>query len=245
MNRLRKNITKKRILSLLMMFTSVAICAQTKFSGVVKDNTGEAMPGVSVVIKGTNIGTVTDLSGAFSLQTDRKEAVLSFSFLGFVTQELKAQPGKLMTVILLEDNKSLEEVVVIGYQEVRKRDLTGSVSKADVGALISTPVSSFDQTLGGRLAGVNVSSNEGMPGGTMNIVIRGNNSLTQENSPLYVIDGFPVEDASIAGSINPSDIASIDVLKDASATAIYGARGANGVIIITTKNGQIGKPKVN
>ena len=228
-----------------MMFTSVAICAQTKFSGVVKDNTGEAMPGVSVVIKGTNIGTVTDLSGAFSLQTDRKEAVLSFSFLGFVTQELKAQPGKLMTVTLLEDNKSLEEVVVIGYQEVRKRDLTGSVSKADVGALISTPVSSFDQTLGGRLAGVNVSSNEGMPGGTMNIVIRGNNSLTQENSPLYVIDGFPVEDASIAGSINPSDIASIDVLKDASATAIYGARGANGVIIITTKNGQIGKPKVN
>ncbi len=245
MNRLRENITKKRILSLLMIFTSVAICAQTKFSGVVKDNTGEAMPGVSVVIKGTNIGTVTDLSGAFSLQTDRKEAVLSFSFLGFVTQELKAQPGKLMTVTLLEDNKSLEEVVVIGYQEVRKRDLTGSVSKADVGALISTPVSSFDQTLGGRLAGVNVSSNEGMPGGTMNIVIRGNNSLTQENSPLYVIDGFPVEDASIAGSINPSDIASIDVLKDASATAIYGARGANGVIIITTKNGQIGKPKVN
>ena len=115
MNRLRKNITKKRILSLLMMFTSVAICAQTKFSGVVKDNTGEAMPGVSVVIKGTNIGTVTDLSGAFSLQTDRKEAVLSFSFLGFVTQELKAQPGKLMTVTLLEDNRSHEGVVVIGY----------------------------------------------------------------------------------------------------------------------------------
>ena len=232
MSNIRKTITQRSILSLILMFISVIMCAQIKISGVVKDNTGETMPGVSVMVKGTTTGVVTDVNGLFSLQTNRKDAVLTFSFLGYTTLELKAQPGKLMNVTLQEDNKVLAEVVVVGYQEVRKRDLTGSVAKADITSLTSTPVSSFDQTLGGRLAGVNVSSNEGMPGGSMNIVIRGNNSLTQENSPLYVIDGFPVEDPSIASSINPSDIASIDVLKDASASAIYGARGANGVIII-------------
>ncbi len=245
MSNIRKTITQRSILSLILMFTSVIMCAQIKISGVVKDNTGETMPGVSVMVKGTTTGVVTDVNGLFSLQTNRKDAVLTFSFLGYTTLELKAQPGKLMNVTLQEDNKVLDEVVVVGYQEVRKRDLTGSVAKADITSLTSTPVSSFDQTLGGRLAGVNVSSNEGMPGGSMNIVIRGTNSLTQENSPLYVIDGFPVEDPSIASSINPSDIASIDVLKDASASAIYGARGANGVIIIVTKSGKVGKPKVH
>ena len=127
---------------------------------------------------------------------------------------------------------------------MRKKDLTGSVAKADMNELLNTPVGSFDQTLGGRIAGVNVSSGEGTPGGTMNIVIRGNNSLTQDNSPLYVIDGFPVEDAAIASTINPSDIESLDILKDASATAIYGARGANGVVIITTKKGKVGKAQI-
>ena len=149
-----------------------------------------------------------------------------------------------MSIVLEEDTKVLDEVVVVGYQEVRKKDLTGSVAKADMNELLNTPVGSFDQTLGGRIAGVNVSSGEGTPGGTMNIVIRGNNSLTQDNSPLYVIDGFPVEDAAIASTINPSDIESLDILKDASATAIYGARGANGVVIITTKKGKVGKAQI-
>ena len=245
MSKFKKIITRRSVLSFVLMFVSIVMSAQIKVSGVVKDDAGEPMPGVSVMIKGTNVGVVTDVNGLFSLQTDRKNAVLSFSFLGYTTQEQKLQTGKLMTVTMQEDHQVLDEVVVVGYQEVRKRDLTGSVSKADVSALTSTPVSSFDQTLGGRLAGVNVSSNEGMPGGNMKIVIRGNNSLTQENSPLYVIDGFPVEDPSIASSINPSDIASIDVLKDASAAAIYGARGANGVVIIVTKSGKTGRPKVN
>lgn len=245
MSKFKKIITRRSVLSFVLMFVSIVMSAQIKVSGVVKDDAGEPMPGVSVMIKGTNVGVVTDVNGLFSLQTDRKNAVLSFSFLGYTTQEQKLQTGKLMTVTMQEDHQVLDEVVVVGYQEVRKRDLTGSVSKADVSALTSTPVSSFDQTLGGRLAGVNVSSNEGMPGGSMKIVIRGNNSLTQENSPLYVIDGFPVEDPSIASSINPSDIASIDVLKDASAAAIYGARGANGVVIIVTKSGKTGRPKVN
>lgn len=240
-----KTETVKSWAILLLMLISVSVAnAQDKVSGVVKDDTGETMPGVSVTVKGSkSVGAVTDIDGNFTISVSRG-AVLTFSFLGYNPQEVKATPGKQMIITLQEDNKTLNEVVVVGYQPVRQRDLTGAVSKADVKGLTSTPVSSFDQTLGGRLAGVNVSSNEGMPGGKMNMVIRGNNSLTQENSPLYVVDGFPVEDASVASSINPLDIQSVNVLKDASATAIYGARGANGVVIITTKSGQEGKPKV-
>jgi TonB-linked SusC/RagA family outer membrane protein len=232
-------------MTMFLFIVSLSVHAQNQLMGTVKDETGEGMPGVSVLVKGTRQGVVTDLDGKFKLEVDSRNAILQFSFLGYVTQELKATPGKPMNVVLLEDRKALDEVVVVGYQEVRKRDLTGAVAKADVKALTSTPVASFDQMLGGRIAGVNVSSNEGMPGSTMNIVIRGNNSLTQENSPLYVVDGFPVENPSIAASINPYDIASVDILKDASATAIYGARGANGVVIITTKNGEVGQPKVH
>lgn len=245
MNKKAKLNAKWVILSLMLMFSVFSAFAQSKVTGVVVDESGEGMPGVSVIIKGTTQGVVTDLDGGFTIEPQQRNAVLSFSFLGYVSQEVKATPGKLMRIVLLEDNQQLNEVVVVGYQEVRKRDLTGAVAKADVNALVSTPVSSFDQTLGGRLAGVNVSSAEGMPGGAMNIVIRGNNSLTQGNTPLYVIDGFPVEDPEIASSINPSDIASIDVLKDASASAIYGARGANGVVIVTTKSGQVGKPRIH
>ncbi len=173
-----------------------------------------------------------------------KKAVLVVSFIGYQTQEVKVDASKPMSILLKNDSELLDEVVVVGYQEVKKRDLTGSVAKANMDQLLNTPVASFDQTLGGRIAGVNVSSSEGMPGGTMNIVIRGNNSLTQDNSPLYVIDGFPVEDAAMASTINPADIESLDILKDASATAIYGARGANGVVIITTKKGKIGKAQL-
>jgi len=150
-----------------------------------------------------------------------------------------------MRITLNESATSLNEVMVVGYQDVRKKDLTGSVAKANITDMLKAPVPSFDQMLAGRVAGVNVSSGEGTPGSTMNIVIRGNNSITQDNSPLYVIDGFPVEDPSVGASLNPNDIESLDVLKDASATAIYGARGANGVIIISTKKGKIGAPVIS
>lgn len=232
------------MLLLFFMCSAMLAFAQSIVTGIVKDESGETLPGVNVTVKNGHAGAVTDVEGNFSLKLDRDNAVLQFSFLGYLTEERKAISGKTMSVTLRENQKQLDEVMVIGYQDVRKRDLTGSVAKADMNDLLSTPVSSFDQTLGGRIAGVNVSSNEGMPGGEMNIVIRGNNSLTQENSPLYVVDGFPVEDPSIAQSINPSDIESIDILKDASASAIYGARGANGVIIITTKSGETGKPRI-
>lgn len=245
MNIHKTSVYARRIsVTLLLSLLALAINAQTKAMGTVKDESGETLPGVSVTVKGTRQGVVTDLDGKFSISVESRNAVLQFSYLGYVTKEMKITPNRPMNVVLLEDRKSLDEVVVVGYQEVRKRDLTGAVAKADMKALTSTPVASFDQTLGGRIAGVSVTSNEGMPGSTMNIVIRGNNSLTQDNSPLYVIDGFPVESPSVAASINPYDIASVDILKDASATAIYGARGANGVVIITTKSGEVGQPKI-
>ena len=229
---------------LFFLFSVTVAMAQVLVRGTVVHQTGESVIGASIQVKGTTQGTITDIDGKFSLGVPDKKSVIVVSFIGYATKELQVDTSKPMSIVLEEDTKVLDEVVVVGYQEVRKKDLTGSVAKADMNELLNTPVGSFDQTLGGRIAGVNVSSSEGTPGGTMNIVIRGNNSLTQDNSPLYVIDGFPVEDAAIASTINPSDIESLDILKDASATAIYGARGANGVVIITTKKGKVGKAQI-
>lgn len=236
---------KKRLsIFFLSLLATVGVCAQSPFMGTVVDENGEPLIGVNILIKGTSTGTMTDFDGNFTLSVNDKD-VLVVSYLGFKTQELninrKKQP---MLITLYEDKQALDEVVVIGYQDVRKKDLTGSVAKPNMEEMLKAPVASFDQALAGRVAGVNVSSGEGMPGGEMSIVIRGSNSVTQDNSPLYVVDGFPVEDASIASAINPNDIESIDILKDASATAIYGSRGANGVVIISTKKGAIGAPQV-
>ena len=241
-----RTILWRRGLSMMLfvLFSMTVAMAQVLVKGTVIDKTGESVIGASIQVKGTTQGTITDIDGKFSLGVPDKKSVIVISFIGYATKELQVDPSKPRSIVLEEDTKVLDEVVVVGYQEVRKKDLTGSVAKADMNELLNTPVGSFDQTLGGRIAGVNVSSGEGTPGGTMNIVIRGNNSLTQDNSPLYVIDGFPVEDAAIASTINPSDIESLDILKDASATAIYGARGANGVVIITTKKGKVGKAQI-
>lgn len=216
----------------------------TSVVGSVTDDKGETLPGVSVSVKGTSKVTVTDINGKFGVSVPSSTTILVFSYIGYETKEAKVDPTKPMQIVLNEESKTLNEVMVIGYQDVRKKDLTGSVAKANITDMLKAPVSSFDQALAGRVAGVQVSSSEGIPGGTMNIVIRGNNSISQGNSPLYVVDGFPVEDPSIGAAINPNDIESIDVLKDASSTAIYGARGANGVIIITTKKGIVGAPKI-
>lgn len=243
MKRHLPNQMRKRCCSLigLLLFSVTCVLAQVSVKGVVKDNLGEGVPGASIQVKGTSKGTITDLDGNFSISVPNKNSVLIISFIGYVTVEQRVDTQKPMQITLKEDTKTLDEVVVVGYQEVKKRDLTGAVAKANLSDMLSAPVASFDQALGGRVAGVNVTSSEGMPGGTMDIVIRGNNSLTQENSPLYVIDGFPVEDARASSSLNPSDIESIDILKDASATSIYGARGANGVVVITTKSGKVGR----
>ena len=174
---------RKRVLSLLLLtlFSFTAAFAQVLVRGTVIDETGETVIGASVTQ-----GTITDFDGKFSLNVPDKKAVLVVSFIGYQTQEVKVDASKPMSILLKNDSELLDEVVVVGYQEVKKRDLTGSVAKANMDQLLNTPVASFDQTLGGRIAGVNVSSSEGMPGGTMNIVIRGNNSLTQDNSPLYL-----------------------------------------------------------
>ena len=213
--------------------------------GTVTDANAEPIPGAAVQVKGSSDGVITDIDGRFAISVPDKKSTLVVSSLGFLDKEVAANMSGTMNIVLDSDVEQLEEVMVIGYQEVKKSDLTGAVAKANLNDMLDTPVASFDQALGGRVAGVVVTSNEGMPGASMNIVIRGNNSLTQDNSPLYVIDGFPVEDAAIASSINPADIESLNILKDASATAIYGARGANGVVIIETKKGKVGRMQIS
>ena len=215
-------------------------------SGKVTDVEGSPLQAITVYEESRpSNGTVTDESGAYSLKVPGN-AVVVFSALGYDEVKEKVAGRKVINVVLKEDTISLEasEVVSVGYGTVAKRDLTGSVAQVDIDELRKAPVVNFDQAIQGRVSGVVVSTADGEVGSTASIIIRGNNSLTQSNEPLYVIDGFPSE-SSFATSISPSDIASIDILKDASATAIYGARGANGVVVITTKSGQEGKPTVS
>lgn len=240
---MKQKVTLMLLAAFLCFVSNMQAQTGSQITGKVVDAMGE-LPGVSVVVKGTTNGTVTGLDGGFTLSNVKASDILQFSFIGYKTQEVKVGSQKNFPITLVEDAQALDEIVVVGYQEVRKGDLTGSVGKANMKDLLSTPVATFDQALGGRIAGVNVTSGEGMPGATMNITIRGNNSLTQENTPLYIIDGFPAEDPAMAAAINPNDIESTNILKDASATAIYGSRGANGVVVITTKQGKIGKPQV-
>ncbi|MCG8310123.1 MAG: TonB-dependent receptor [Cytophagales bacterium] len=203
----------------------------------------QGLPGVNVVVKGTLLGTVTDVEGNYTIQIEDGESILVFSSVGFVTEEVVVENKSVIDVSLSPDITALNEIVVIGYGVQRKSDLTGSVAKVKSEDIAAAPVSRIDQALRGKAAGVRVVSNNGSPGAGASIRIRGGNSITASNEPLYVIDGF------IGGgdlnSINPADIESIEILKDASATAIYGARGANGVILITTKKGLTGKPKIN
>ncbi|HEY0666835.1 MAG TPA: TonB-dependent receptor [Sphingobacteriaceae bacterium] len=212
-------------------------------TGRITDSLGLGLPGVSVRVKGTQTGTVSDAKGNYRIDVPESGSVLVFTFLGYTTQEHRVSGRNVLNVTLREEMITLGNVVVIGYGSVDKKDLTGSVSQVEMTDLMKAPVASFDQALAGRIAGVQVSSSDGQPGSGMDIVIRGANSLTQSNSPLYVIDGFPIEDPDNS-ALNPDDIASINVLKDASATAIYGSRGANGVIIIETKKGKTGKPVI-
>lgn len=211
--------------------------------GRVTDASGKGIPGVSIRTgTGKTLG-MTDENGLYKITVKSRDAVLEFSSVGFQDQQHAVPPEGILDIILEPSTESINDVVVIGYGEVEKKDLTGSVGQVDVKDLMKAPVTSLDQALAGRVAGVQVSAQDGQPGLAMDVVIRGANSLTQSNAPLYVIDGFPVEDPDIA-AINPDDVASINILKDASATAIYGSRGANGVIIIETKQGQAGKPVI-
>jgi TonB-linked SusC/RagA family outer membrane protein len=235
----------KSIFLMICCALSVAfVQAQTRVSGIVYSDEKEPLPGVIVSVKNTNTKVSTDQSGKFTINTKSKADVLVFSYIGFKTLSLPVQNKTSFNVVLEKELNNLNEIIVIGYGEVKQKDLTGAVGKVNLEDMLKAPVGRFDEALGGRVAGVSVVSSEGMPGSEMNIVIRGNNSVTQQNSPLYVIDGFPSEE-SASNVINPSDIESYTILKDASATAIYGARAANGVVVITTKKGKIGAARVS
>jgi TonB-linked SusC/RagA family outer membrane protein len=210
-------------------------------SGRVTSKDGYPLPGVTVAVKGTTTGTITTGEGTYQLTNLPDQAVLVFSFVGMKTQEVTVDRA-VINIILEEETIGLEEVVAIGYGTVRKKDLTGSVVSVQGEDLRIIPVASPAEAITGKLAGVQVLSTEGSPDAEVRIRVRGGGSITQDNSPLYIVDGFPVNSIT---DIAPSDIQSIDVLKDASSTAIYGSRGANGVIIITTKTGQTGKVSVS
>ena len=232
------------LVAALSLCLSVQAQTGSSVSGKVVDALGE-LAGVSVVVKGTDNGTITDMTGEFKLSGVKPGDVLQLSFIGYKTQQVKVGKQTRFNITMVEDAQTLDEVqvVAVGYGDVRRRDLTGSIGSADMKDLIKTPVSNITENLAGRVAGVQVSSSDGGPGDNFSIVIRGAGSLTGSTAPLYVIDGFPSETSGLS-TLNPNDIESIDILKDASATAIYGARGANGVVIVTTKKGGAGKPTI-
>ncbi len=214
--------------------------AQKTVTGNVKDGNGEPLIGVSVKLKGTSAGTVTDFNGNYTLHNVPPSAQLQFSYIGFLTKTVTVGSSSTLNLTMEEDNAALDEVVVIGYQTVKRRDLTGSVASVSSKQLTAAPVSNVAQALQGKLAGVNIVSQDGRPDASISIRVRGGGSISQSNEPLILIDG-------VAGALSdiPSDqIESIDVLKDASSTAIYGARGANGVILVTTKRGKSGRATV-
>ncbi len=215
--------------------------AKFRVSGKVVDEGKVPVVGVTIIEKGTQNGTTTNVNGVFELQAASRKSILQVSFLGYQSVEVAAEAAG--EIVLRESAQKIDDVVVIGYGSVTRKDLTGSVSQVAVGELEDAPIASITEALAGRVAGMQVSSSDGQPGMGQTIVIRGNNSLTQDNSPLYVVDGFIVEDFDPA-SVGVKDIESINILKDASSTAIYGARAANGVIVITTKKGKVGKPTV-
>lgn len=214
-----------------------------KVTGKVTDSSGASLPGVSIVGKGTTSGVITDISGNYSLSNIPENATLQFSFVGMKTQEVKVGNQSTINVVLVEESIGLEEVVAVGYGVTKKRDVTGSVSSVSSKDFKDQPVTTLSSALQGRMAGVSVSNNSGEPGGAVKIRIRGANSIQGGNDPLIVVDGIQLTNMGLQ-DINVNDVQSIEVLKDASSTAIYGSRGANGVVMITTKKGSNEKPQI-
>lgn len=211
---------------------------------------GEPLPGVTVLVKGTSIGTITNVDGNYSISVPDENDILVFSFIGYVTEEIPLNGRTKVDIALTEHIQSLKEVVVVGYGNRQRADVTGAVATVSSQDIKNIPVASLDQALAGQAAGVHVQQTTGAPGGGIKIRVRGSGSIGAGDDPLYVIDGFPISDnynhsQNPIASINPNDIESISVLKDASATSIYGSRGANGVILITTKQAKAGSNKID
>ena len=239
-------ITKKRISIILVLFLFnllslfAAPLQNGNIKGVVKDEHGEPLIGVAVVLKGTSQGTITDIDGNFQLAAKAKD-VLQISYMGYLTQNITVGDQISIDVVMIEDIQQLEEVVVVGYGVQKKSHLTGSISKLAGEGLESIPTTRVDQALQGKLAGVSIQNTTSEAGVAPQIRVRGLGSLSVNGEPLVVVDGYPVADG--LSFVEASDIESIEVLKDAASSAIYGSRGANGVIIVTTKTGNVSKPK--
>ncbi|GAB3903160.1 TonB-dependent receptor [Larkinella knui] len=248
---------QRTVLLVLCVFFAVSCSLAQSISGKVVGDNGDALPGVSILLKGTTTGTTTDVNGNYSLRLPAADGTLVFSFIGFVTQEIPISGRATLNVTLAADVKALSEVVVVGYGTQRRQELTTAVTSVGSQAIERQPVAGFDQALQGQAPGIQVTAPTGAPGAGINIRIRGNNSISLTNSPLYVIDGvqvLPTYDQELGignqrpnplNTINPNDIESIDVLKDGAAAAIYGLRASNGVVVITTKRGKTGKPQVS
>ncbi len=252
------------VLLVAMLFATATVLAQGRqtISGTVKDVDGKALSGVSVQLKNGTAGTATDAEGNYSLSVPAGNGVLEFSYVGYAAQEVAIKNKSNISVNLLSSNNALNEVVVVGYGTQRKRDVTGAVVSLKAENFNKGASASLNQLISGKAAGVRVVQNSNEPGGGISINIRGAGSVSAGSDPLYVIDGLPLDNTppitgtgrnyvgtntprSPLNSINPNDIESIEILKDASATAIYGSRGANGVIMITTKKGKEGVPRLN
>ncbi|HIO27374.1 MAG TPA: SusC/RagA family TonB-linked outer membrane protein, partial [Flavobacteriaceae bacterium] len=231
-------------LLVLLLAIPANVFAQESISGTVTESTGMPIPGVNVIVKNTTKGAVTDFDGNYTINNVQKNDTLVYSYIGFITQEIVFVDQASIDVTLEEDSSTLDEVVVVGYGSTTQRDLTGAVNQISTEDFNKGQQNTASQLITGKIAGVNVTSGGGAPGEGSSITIRGLGSLSLQNNPLYVVDGFPISNDAVGGSrnpldfINPNDIESITVLKDASATAIYGSRAANGVILITTKKGK-------
>ena len=230
---------RRVLMTLLMSLFCLVGFAQKTIKGTVVDTSGEPVIGASV-LTGKGTGTVTDFNGAFTLKVD-ENATIKISYVGYETQTVSVAGKAELNITLKEDATTLEDVVVIGYGSVKKRNLTAAVAKMDDKGIKDRPLARAEQALQGQLAGVTVRTVSGEPGADQQIRVRGAASVNASSDSLYVVDGVPMTTIS---SINPSDIQSIEVLKDAASAAIYGSRGSNGVVIVTTKRGKSGKPTV-
>lgn len=250
-------ITERRALP-----NSSLMSQKHEVKGVVKTADGNSLPGATIVEKGTTNGTITDFDGKFTLTVSKQPAVISFSFVGYTTVEMEFKGQTTMSVVLQEESIGIEEVVAVGYGVQRKSDLTGATNRLSEKDLNKSLATSPVEMMQGRIAGVNITQNNGEPGGGMTVRVRGSSSIRSGQEPLYVVDGIPLDNSNLTptggsaagygsggsknplGFINPEDIESIDILKDASSTAIYGARGANGVVLVTTKKGKKGESTI-
>ena len=250
MNRTLKNIENDPIFKADVQ-NNIVLPVQQTISGTVVDEMGTPLPGATVLEKGTTNGTTTDFDGNFNIELSNTNAILQVSYLGYTTQEVTLNGRTIVNVQLEPDATQLEDVVVVGYGTQRRSDVTGAIASVKSEDFNQGVVTNPGELLQGKLAGVNIAANSGEPGAAQNVIIRGVGSLRSGTQPLYVVDGFLLDntntgfDTNPLNFLNPSDIASIDVLKDASATAVYGSRASNGVVVITTKRGRMGKTEMN